>query len=284
MDTDSCDRPRKTFRRDHLLELVDCTLTSTGYSAVDIGAAGEFARQALAASRRFFREEPAAKATAGWSGKGVWSGFQPIPEGDIDHVDLLERFEVPAPGSPDSRETWPSLAEELLTALRSLVVPCLDLVKALLVDNAPGRPVEAADVEDLWITGHASTVVANYYAGCAAHPVVMKPHRDFGGLTVLFFEPGTADRVEFQLDGGWEHLPAETACCVVAGELLGGWLGCPAPTHRVVGGETDRYSVAFFHQPAFDRFVPFADGTTVEAGKHITARQAYYNALDRRYL
>ncbi len=85
-------------------------------------------------------------------------------------------------------------------------------------------------------------------------------HKDSGLLTLLLQEPGVAG-LQVELAGRWVDVPALPGTFVVnIGELLevasDGYLSATA--HRVVSppADRDRYSVAFFCNPALDAPVP----------------------------
>jgi len=245
----------------------------------------EASRAAFEAGRTFFSQPERERAAVAWSGRGEWAGYQPVPEGDVALVDLVERFEAPASAfsSGQADQIWPPTVPELRPSLGSLLDRSIELVEELILRAASQHGHGRREARFLWVEDHASTVVVNHYPDPSPHPLTMKPHRDFGGLTALFFEGGTATDLELEQATGWTSLPATTSACVMVGELLAAWLGCPAPLHRVRTDRRGRVSLVVFHQPALDRVIPLADGSTVVAGEHIATRQAFYNGLDGRY-
>jgi len=78
-------------------------------------------------------------------------------------------------------------------------------------------------------------------------------HTDYGSLTILLPQPGTAG-LQINQNGVWVDVPAEEGCFVInLGDLMELWTsGCWVSTlHRVVAKphQAQRKSLAFFHQP-----------------------------------
>jgi hypothetical protein len=239
-------------------------------------------RAALSAGRRILSSHECKEQLAAWSGRGMWSGYQPLPDGDPRQIDVVERFELPAAaldGAPDP--TTPQ--GELHAKLRAAHDLSIALISRLIAMTAAACGHAEQEARSLWLEGHESTTVVNHYPPLLLDPLAMKAHRDFGGLSLLFFETGTAGALEFHDGSNWQALPADVPACAIVGELLAGWLGCTPPLHRVRSTTTPRTSLVVFHQPALDRDVHFGDGSVVNARQHIAVRQAEYNLLDGRY-
>lgn len=81
-------------------------------------------------------------------------------------------------------------------------------------------------------------------------------HTDYGSLTILLPQPGTAGLQIYQ-KGAWIDVPAEKDCFVVnIGDLMELWTSgrWVSTLHRVVAkpNQPVRKSLAFFHQPNWD--------------------------------
>jgi isopenicillin N synthase-like dioxygenase len=272
----------RTTERD-LDEAVE-QLRTWGFSCLPLSRALDgAARTGFQAARRLFSLPDAQRQLASWSGHGLWSGYQPVPLGDAAEIDVVERFEMSAADLASSCSGTLAPVLELHAAMGAALDSAMILVASLVAKLAAAGGHGGGDPRWLWLEDHASTVVVNHYPPQADGSIVMKPHRDFGGLTVVLFEPDGGGSLELFAGGRWCPLPARTAACVLVGELLGGWLGCESPLHRVRGSEADRFSLVVFHQPALARDIPLAAGGFVAVGPHIVARQAAYNVLDGRY-
>ncbi|CAE6851453.1 2OG-Fe(II) oxygenase family protein [Paraburkholderia domus] len=243
-------------------------------------------QKALATGRRTLSRTDSKEQLVTWSGNGMWSGYQPLPEGDPQHIDMVERYEMPAAALKAAlNPSGPALAPEgeLHAALRAAHDRSIDLIGRLIATAAATRGHAEDKTRSLWLEDHESTTVVNYYPPLLLDPIAMKAHRDFGGLTIIFFEPGKAGALDIHDGNDWRAIPPDACACAIVGELLAGWLGCTPPLHRVRSTAVPRTSLVVFHQPAFDRTVRFKDGSLVNAGQHIAARQAEYNMLDGRY-
>lgn len=237
---------------------------------------------ALTTGRRMLMRQDREEQLAAWSGHGMWSGYQALPEGDPAQIDVVERYELPVA----ALEATPQSSNprgKLHAALRAARDLGIELIGRLIVMTAAARGHGESETRSLWLDSHESTTVVNHYPPLLLDPVAMKAHSDFGGLTLVFFEAGTSGALEFHDGSDWRAVANDVSACVIIGELLAGWLGCTPPMHRVRSTATPRTSLVVFHQPALDRNVRFRDGSVVNAGQHIRARQAEYNLLDRRY-
>lgn len=261
-------------------------LLADGYAALPLADEAERAvARAFAEGRRFFALAEGERRAVAWPGWGRWCGYQPVPAGDAAVLDLVERFEAPmsalAPGGtaapiwhPRRRGLRPALIDVMDLAVRSW--------REVLEGLALARGFDPSAAHQLWLADHDSTVVVNHYPPDPAQQLVMKPHRDFGGLSAVFLEAGGSGHLEFAGSDGWDRWHPDagrSSCCLVVGELLAGWLDCPAPVHRVRSTGEERLSLVAFHQPANGRLVPQATGSAVVAGEHIQARQDHYNRL-----
>ena len=243
-----------------------------------------------ATAKWFFQASPETLRLSQWPGDGMWAGYQPMPEGDVDVLDQVDRFEVSQALLVSSQDEWPWLsaeARELKHALAAVNAIARDLVAASVeaVSQASGRDPDAA--RRLWCHDDASTLVVNNYrpipmAG-RSETVKMKPHADFGGLTLIQVDTGL-DALQFQADGSWQLVgggqdDAHLAVMLV-GQLFAHWLGTEAPIHQVVQDpHRSRMSTVYFNQPNLDAAIVNNDGVSIVAGDHIAAMQDIYNHL-----
>lgn len=267
-------------------------LVHRGWDLLQLGPveAGAF-RLLTDTANAFFQAPDDVRRRSVWPGHGMWAGYQPMPDGDPDLIDHVDRFEAPSAAlhSPDDR--WPWLSAEA-RALRQAYGPvsafASDLVRNCVGQVAVIQGHDPDAAQRLWCHDDASTLVVNFYreqpAPSPSPTVQMKPHADFGGLTVIHVGAGL-ESLQFQCDDDW--LPAAAAdddqpnvVLVLIGQLFAHWLGSQAPIHRVAHApQQQRLSTVYFHQPHLATVIDGTDGTTIVAGEHIAAMQDHYNHL-----
>jgi hypothetical protein len=307
-------------------------LAGRGWSLFGLTAAEQDAFGRLnAAAERFFSAPPEVRARSEWAGDGMWAGYQPMPAGDPDVLDHVDRFETTRQAMAVGEGEWPWRSDQacrLRRALAEVAAISAALVSAAVREVSLNAGHDAAKAQALWCEDDESTLVVNSYrsglgrgGGTVLNQTVlnqtvlnqtvlnqtvlnqtvlnqtvlnqtvlnetvvkMKPHADFGGLSLIFAAAGL-ESLEFEADGGWRpvRVPAGLAGragVILIGQLFAHWLGTEAPVHRVVqasGGR--RMSTVYFHQPGLDAVIDGPDGVPVVAGEHIAAMQAYYNGL-----
>ncbi|MEJ6402641.1 isopenicillin N synthase family dioxygenase [Yoonia sp. 2307UL14-13] len=105
-------------------------------------------------------------------------------------------------------------------------------------------------------------------------------HTDYGSLTILLPQPGSAG-LQVQQGGGWVDVPAlEGAFVINIGDLMARWTAdrWVSTLHRVVAksGQPARQSLAFFHQPDWDAEIVPLDGSdaypSVRSGPYLMAK------------
>ncbi|HZV27274.1 MAG TPA: 2OG-Fe(II) oxygenase family protein [Acidothermaceae bacterium] len=256
---------------------------------LDPGESQAFARLSETA-KRFFRAPPQTLRLSEWPGHGMWAGYQPMPDGEAEIVDQVDRFEVSQAMLVSSDEEWPWLsaeARELKQVLSAANAIAQDLVAASVegVAQVSGRDPDAA--RRLWCHDDASTLVVNNYRSVPVKnqsvAVKMKPHADFGGLTMVQVDTGL-DALQFQASDGWQSVTSGSddadLAVMLIGQLFAHWLGTEAPIHQVVQNpHQSRMSTVYFNQPSLDAVIVNKSGTSVVAGEHIAAMQDFYNKL-----
>jgi len=167
-------------------------------------------------------------------------------------------------GLPVFRETWRSYLDEarrVCDLLMGLVAQALGL---------PADHFAAAFAHDPTLTA------VNWYppqpVDVEHDAVVLRPHPDSGGLTVLH-QSGDYEGLEvLRPDGSWTTVPMiEDAFVINIGQLMSQWTNgvYPATVHRVVAGPTtaaSRRSIAVFHLPDLDTVVEPLPGTVGAEG------------------
>ena len=175
---------------------------------------------------------------------------------------------------PGFRTTWKAYglaARELARELMSLFAEALELpadffeepfskdVTLFSVNLYPPQPVDDDYHED----------------------VVLNPHADSGGLTVLH-QRGDYEGLQVRArDGGWVTVPLKDDAFVInIGHLMSRWTNgrFPATVHRVVAGPTtanSRQSIAMFFLPNVDQVVAPVATTVGAEGPRFAPISAY---------
>jgi isopenicillin N synthase-like dioxygenase len=280
------------------IEDIAAGLVSRGRAVFRLTAAQAAAFSRLdAAAGRFFGAPQEVLRLSLWPGHGMWAGYQPMPDGDAEVIDQVDRFEVSLELLDRSDAQWPwgsAEARALKQALRAVNAIARDLIAAAVgaVAQLSGREPDAA--RRLWCEDDASTLVVNAYrswpAGDTAATggpaaVKMKPHADFGGLSLIQAGRGL-DALQFRAGAGADWEPVTEAgggdglAVMLTGQLFAHWLGTQAPVHRVVHDPGQaRMSTVYFHQPNLAAVIPGQDAEPIVAGEHIAAMQDFYNSL-----
>lgn len=274
------------------LQRVAARIVERGWDRIRLGARDAETYQALTLSARAFFEAPEdVRHESLWLGHGMWAGYQPIPEGDPDIIDQVERFEAPISVLDTPDDLWPWTTGQALALKKcfcTVDVVARNLIRGLVDEVAQLVGRDAVVARELWCRDDASTVVVNSYVTSAtaeaAPTPLMKPHTDFGGITVIHAAAGL-QHLQFQSKDEWvpaadtDEKQGELAV-VLIGDLFAHWLGTTAPTHQVThAGDMKRLSTVYFHQPNLDTVIDSPDGVTVVAGEHIASMQEHYNQL-----
>jgi isopenicillin N synthase-like dioxygenase len=253
----------------------------------------ELMDEMFVACRQFFSAPEGVKSAVAWPGDGRWRGFFAVEESsNSGEVELVERLEYGRPdlydvaGSPG----WPAEPVRLRHVWSEYYLGIESIIARLLRCASLNGVLEAAIIE-AWSDRHESNLSANCYLNHQASAGVlgMKPHTDFGGLTVLAAD-GSWPHFEAFIGDAWRLVAFEPHDVVLqVGDLLsaasdGRW---PATLHRVSydydssdapDSAGRRISLAYFHIPdasstlAPNSVLPVA--TTV--GEYIRSRMLSY--------
>ena len=126
----------------------------------------------------------------------------------------------------------------------------------------------ALELDEHWfddkIRDHITSLTANYYPEleqpAASDQFRRSENTDWGSLSILFHdgEPGLQIKSS---NGEWEDIPLVSDAFVInLGDLMASWTNdrWKSTYHRVLipeGHSSDRLSVVFFHQPAYDSLI-----------------------------
>jgi isopenicillin N synthase-like dioxygenase len=129
----------------------------------------------------------------------------------------------------------------------------------------------ALKLPDIWfkpfIDRDIGSLTANYYPKHSTPPLpgqIRKgEHTDWGSLTLLYQDSSAGGLEVMEPDGSWSAVPVvEGAFVVNLGDLMSRWTNdrWRSTVHRVVNPPasaqgTERYSIAYFHQPNYDTLI-----------------------------
>ena len=205
--------------------------------------------------------------------------------------DMKESFEIGREGEEGCPNRWPNTLEkegaEFKLTMEGFFERC-KMVHALLMRGiAIGMGFKAEFFEDYVKTGDNTLRLLHYppvppggFEG--GKRVRAGAHSDYGDVTLLFQDQRGGLQVEQPGGGGWLDVqPRENAIVINAGDLLARWSNdtIRSTVHRVVepplkGGEKEdgypaRYSIAYFCNPDFDKWIEAMPGTWegVKGGK-----------------
>jgi isopenicillin N synthase-like dioxygenase len=243
--------------------------------------------------RQFFSASDEVKRAVTWPGDGRWRGFFAVEEGsDSGEVELVERLEYGRADlyDDDGRPGWPLEPAHLRQVWREYYLGIEGIIARLFRCASLTGAIESVIIE-AWTDRHESNLSANCYLNreMPAGVLGMKPHTDFGGLTVLAADDSWPHFEAF-IGDAWRLVAFEPHDVVLqVGDLLsaasdGRWA---ATLHRVSydRGSSDvpdsarrRISLAYFHIPdesstlASNSVLP----TTTTVGDYIRSRMLSY--------
>ena len=204
--------------------------------------------------------------------------------------DLKESFEIGRDDEEDCPNKWPLDGSEESVAFRKTMqkffMCCKEVHKVLMRGIAIGMGLEASFFDGFVRKGDNTIRLLHYPAVAAGGFEGGKraragEHSDYGSLTLLFQDQRGGLQVEQPGgEGVWLNVtPKDGTMVVNAGDLLARWSNnlIRSTKHRVVeppspepgGGHPPRYSVAYFCNPDFDRYIEALPGTweAEEGGK-----------------
>ena len=197
--------------------------------------------------------------------------------------DLKESFEMSREGKEGYPNRWPDGFDqegaEFKSIMMSFYEKCKQIHALVLRAIAIGMKLDPDFFEDYVRVGDNTLRLLHYPAvptGAfdAGSRIRAGAHTDFGSITLLFQDQRGGLQVEQPGGGKWlDVLPIEGTMIVNAGDLLARWSNdlIRSTKHRVVeppstranpgGGHLARYSVVYFGNPDFDRWIDALPGT-----------------------
>ncbi|KAK4963495.1 hypothetical protein LTR10_001124 [Elasticomyces elasticus] len=248
-------------------------------------------------SAKFFRRPQAVKDKLCWTTPEANRGYsQPGREKTTDltdaadieakraeeGVDLKESMEIGREGEPNHPNQWPDQfdkdGKEFKKQMLSFHDTCKDLHIQVMSAIAVGLGLDE-HFFDSFCDGGDNTLRLLHYPE-VRHDVFLKnenqvragAHTDYGSMTLLFQDNAGGLQV-LSPSGEWVNAtPIENTIVVNAADLLARWSNdtIKSTKHRVVEppARTDtypaRYSIAYFCNPNFDRYIDAIPGTYSE--------------------
>ncbi|KAL9125860.1 MAG: hypothetical protein Q9217_004992 [Psora testacea] len=248
-------------------------------------------------SAHFFARPPEEKDALEWttprSNRGYASqGREKVSQGmSKDEVakaresggeDLKESFEIGRDDEEGHPNRWPLDGSEesadFRRTMKEFFLSCKEMHKVLMRGIAIAMRLEA-DFFDGFVRSGDNTLRLLHYPAIAAggfeggKRVRAGAHSDYGSVTLLFQDQRGGLQVERPGGSGrWLNVtPKEGTIVVNAGDLLARWSNdlirstkhqvVEPPSHEPDGGHPPRYSVAYFCNPDFDRYIEALPGT-----------------------
>jgi len=205
--------------------------------------------------------------------------------------DLKESFEIGRAGEEGYPNRWPDRLDkegaEFRFMMEGFFEGCKEVHAVLMRGIALGMGLEG-DFFDEYVTTGDNTLRLLHYPAVTASDfesgkrVRAGAHSDYGSVTLLFQDQRGGLQVEKPGGGGWLDVePREGTIVVNAGDLLERWSNdlIRSTKHRVVEpplkglekaeGHPPRYSIAYFGNPDFDKWIEVLPGTweNEEGGK-----------------
>ncbi|MGF1428893.1 isopenicillin N synthase family dioxygenase [Kitasatospora sp. LaBMicrA B282] len=215
------------------------------------GRSGSLAASNADASVAHERALPDVSETFTVNRLGEADGAAALPA-DADRALLTPNRWPQLPGFAEAYRAYYAAMEQLAADLMRLFALALDLPEDWF----------AAKIER-----HMTNLTANYYP---RQPVPPAPgqlrkglHSDWGSLTILYQDDGPGGLQVLDKGGDWLDVPViEGSFVVNIGDLMAIWTNnrWVSTVHRVVNpprelADRERYSVPFFHQPAYDALI-----------------------------
>ena len=197
--------------------------------------------------------------------------------------DLKESFEIGREGEEGHPNRWPDRMDregaEFRLTMELFFARCKEIHAVLLRGIAIGMDLEADFFDDYCKIGDNTLRLLHYPAVApggfeGGKRVRAGAHSDYGSVTLLFQDQRGGLQVERPGGGGWLDVePREGTMIVNAGDLLERWSNdlIRSTKHRVVqppfmgeekeNGHPPRYSIAYFGNPDFDKWIEALPGT-----------------------
>lgn len=228
-----------------------------------------------------------AEANRGYVAHGREKTTDLIDPKDIEKIreqegaDLKESLEIGREGDPKFPNSWPDKFDEEGAVFKKQMLDFFDQCKELHVQVmraiAVGLGIEQ-DWFDSFCDGGDNTLRLLHYPEVKAdsfkknkNQVRAGAHTDYGSVTLLFQDMGGGLQVLSPNGNFIDATPIEDTIVVNAADLLARWSNdtIKSTKHRVVEppkpAESDvhpaRYSIAYFCNPDFDRFIDAIPGT-----------------------
>ncbi len=272
-------------RREEVVETIRQACEDTGFLVVTgHGVSDNVIRGIEAVSREFF-SLPYEEKMRYIGGSGVFRGYTPIETSTLalskdilTPPDLCEAFSINRfddrkvalrSGLQEGREAffapniWPERPEDFKHAFETYYGVMEHLATRLMRLMALALELDEHWFDDK-IRDHITSLTANYY------PELEQPadsdqfrrseHTDWGSLSILFHDGESGLQIKSS-NGEWEDIPLVSDAFVInLGDLMASWTNdrWKSTYHRVVipeGHSSDRLSVVFFHQPAYDALI-----------------------------
>ncbi|KAK1057751.1 hypothetical protein LTR12_012854 [Friedmanniomyces endolithicus] len=217
-------------------------------------------------------------------------------------ADLKESMEIGREGEPDHPNQWPDQFDEDGKVFKKQMLAFHDTCKELHVKVMSAIAVGLGIDEhyfDSFCDGGDNTLRLLHYPE-VRHEVFVKnenqvragAHTDYGSITLLFQDMAGGLQVLSPNKNFIDATPIEDTIVVNAADLLARWSNdrLKSTKHRVVEPPTKadvhpaRYSIAYFCNPNFDRFIEAIPGTYsaesprkyegINSGKYLAQRLA----------
>ncbi|USW50428.1 Putative oxoglutarate/iron-dependent dioxygenase, non-hem dioxygenase domain-containing protein [Septoria linicola] len=252
------------------------------------GIARDKVQGAFSQSAKFFERSEKQKLDLGWTTPRANRGYsQPGREKTTDATDpaeiekiraaegadLKESFEIGREGVPDCPNQWPDSLDEDGKVFKGEMLEFFELVKGLHIEVMRAIAV-GLDIEQDWFDSYTdggdNTLRLLHYPAVKSevfkdnkNTVRAGAHTDYGSITCLFQDMRGGLQVLSPNGNYIDATPIEDAIVVNAGDLLARWSNdtIKSTKHRVVEPPTTadvhpaRYSIAYFCNPNFDRFI-----------------------------
>lgn len=197
--------------------------------------------------------------------------------------DLKESFEIGREGEEGYPNRWPDRLDkegaEFGLTMELFFSRCKELHAVLMRGIALGMGLHGGFFDE-YVTAGDNTLRLLHYPAVAAggfeggKKVRAGAHSDYGSITLLFQDQRGGLQVERPGGGGWLDVePREGTIVVNAGDLLARWSNdlIRSTKHRVVEppsvgrekteGHPPRYSIAYFCNPDFEKWIEVLPGT-----------------------